>query len=281
MVCIFKPLAVRFSLNLQLMISNSKSVLVFFACAVLLSCSQSPKALPYGNPVASPEKILQDMMSFLQYRANYVRLYEDFEAVNTASEPISKENFLKQLATGEYLPLRLNSSDSTTYYQLYKITGTVDKEIKQVIKYWGLDEYAYSQVEGKQLPDYKFVDLDGKVYTKQNTKGKIFILKCWFIACQPCVKEIPELNALKQQYKNRDDILFVSISWDSKKDLKKFLSKVDFDYAIVPEQEQYLEDSLQLNAYPTHFVINKQGLIAKKVSDFRGLAYALKKEASL
>jgi thiol-disulfide isomerase/thioredoxin len=121
--------------------------------------------------------------------------------------------------------------------------------------------------------------MEGKTYNKQTTKGKILVLKCWFIDCRPCIAEMPALNELKQQYKNRNDILFVSICWDSKKDVEAFLKKPTFNYAVVPDQYKFLTEGLQLNGYPTHFVINKQGFITKKVNDYRGMAYALKKES--
>jgi peroxiredoxin len=254
-----------------------RSALVFFLILIVFfSCSQKPS---YEEPVAEPSRILQDMGSFLDYRERYVNLYKDFKALNTASEVITKENFLKYIATGDYLPLCLKSADSAAIYQLYKMSTSDYQDIKEVIRDWGMKEYANYLLEGKELPEYNFVDLEGKTYTKLTTKGKIMVLKCWFVDCLPCIKEMPALNALKQQYKDRDDIVFVSITWDSKEDLKAFLKKTTFDYAVVPEQEKYLEDSLQLNTYPTHFVINRQGLIAKKVTDYRDMVDVLQREA--
>jgi hypothetical protein len=61
--------------------------------------------------------------------------------------------------------------------------------------------------------------------------------------------------------------------------VKDFLTTTPFTYATVPDQEQFLTEELQLNAYPTHFVINKQGAIVKKVTDYKAMAYVLQKEA--
>src|SRR5687768_12444266 len=116
-----------------------------------------------------------------------------------------------------------------------------------------------------------------KLITNNLPKERFLILKCWFLDCLPCIKEIPALNELKQRYKNRNDILFVSICWDQKKDVEEFLKKTTFNYAVVPNQYKFLTERLQLNAYPTHFVINKQGLITKKLNDYTGITYALKK----
>lgn len=242
---------------------------------VFNSCKQKRS---FGNPVQAPALILKDMESFWNYKARNVKLYEEYTALDPESNVIPKADFLKKMTTGDYFPLRLTSTDSSTYYRLQPIKKTTNQDIRTTVKYWGLEELEHYQKEGTALPDYQFVDLEGNVYTKENTKGKILVVKCWFLACLPCIQEMPALNELKRQYESRNDILFVSLCMDPKDKVAAFLKKKKFDYATVPDQEKFMTDELQLNAYPTHFVINKQGLITKKVNDYHALAYALKKE---
>ncbi|MCC5612716.1 TlpA family protein disulfide reductase [Nostoc sp. CHAB 5834] len=230
-----------------------------------------------GEPIVEPKAILKDLTSFLDYRQKYVRLYEDYKAFNETSKPITRAHFLQQIATGQYLPIRLKAEETTRVYQLYKIAQGGDKDIKTTLQYWGADEYDHFQAEGKPLPDYQFVDMDGKRYSKQTMKGKILVLKCWFVHCVACVREMPALNELKEQYKNRNDIVFVSLCLDSPEKVAAFLKKQKFDYATVPGQTSYLEKSLKLTSFPTHFVVNKQGLVIKKASEYQGVVYALKK----
>lgn len=227
------------------------------------------------QPVVEPNQILKNAISFWTYKQKYLQLYEDYQAFDKQQKPIPKEAFLRALATGSYLPLRLKSADTTTVYQLYPLPEKVDKDLKAVLRQWAHSEYAYYLVEGKPLPDYHFVDMHGNVYTKQSTKGKILVLKCWFVHCMACVAEMPALNELKQRYKHRDDVLFVSLCLDPSDKVAAFLKKTRFDYATVPAQTDYLEDTLKINAYPMHLVINKEGLIIKQVDNYQGLAYTL------
>ena len=106
-------------------------------------------------------------------------------------------------------------------------------------------------------------------------------MKCWFIHCQRCVQEMPELNKLVQQYKNRKDIIFISLATDTNQELKKFLTKKTFNYSVVPNQKSYITDTLNISTYPTHIIINKKGTISKVVSDYKELSVALKKESLL
>lgn len=134
-------------------------------------------------------------------------------------------------------------------------------------------------LEEISLPEYHFTDLDGQTYTPENTKGKIVVLKCWYLSCMPCVVEIPTLNRIKGEYEGRNDILFLSLCMDSQRDLKAFLKENVFDYKQIANQRSYLSDKLKIDRYPTHFVINKQGFIIKKTNKYEEMADVLKKEA--
>lgn len=252
-----------------------KSILGLFFALTFLACSQQK---PYGDPVVHPAAAVRDMDSFLRYRQKHVHLYEDFNALDAASTAISKEDFLRQISTGNYFPVRLQSTDSSAYYRLATLGKSVNQDIKIVSKYWGLEEYEHFRLEGKPLPAYDLVDLDGKRYTNESTKGKIMVIKCWFINCLPCIQEMPALNEIKRKYEGQNDVLFVSLCLDSRDNVKAFLAKKKFDYPVVPDQNNFLTDTLQINSYPTHFVIGKDGLIAKKVGDYHGMVYALEKE---
>ena len=99
-------------------------------------------------------------------------------------------------------------------------------------------------MEGRPLPGFNFVDLNGNVYNKDNCKGKIVVLNFWFIGCTACQEEMPDLNKIVASYKNRDDVLFISIAPNSTNDLKKFLEKTPFNYAAIPDKSYYVADTL-------------------------------------
>jgi len=249
---------------------------LLFLFLTITSCTQKPD---YGDPVVQPAAVLKDMVAFLTYQERNVHLSEDLIALNTDSEIITKESFLSLLSSGDYLPLRLNSKDSLSTYQLYKLDASANADIRLTLKNWGSRELALFKLEGTTFPDFNFVDLEGNVFTKETTKGKILVLKCWYIGCRACVKEMPALNDMVKLYKNRKDILFVSLAFDTKDELTAFLRKSPFIYSVVPDQEDFMKNDLNLHMYPTHFIVNKKGLITKVVNEGKALAAALKKEA--
>lgn len=258
----------------------------FLTCFILFlysSFSSCKSSLPYGEAVINPQEILLNQENFIKYWYGYLNLSADFNPLDTSSKPISKGDFLKEVATGNFLPVRLSSDSSAYYYKLYKINIPVDDYTTLLLKGIGNEEYQHYSWEGKALPTINYTDLEDKKFTNQTIKGKILVLDFWFIGCTSCVAEMPKLNEIADQYKSRKDILFASIAFDKKKDLKKFMAKTDFKFHVLSDTASYLAKALGIRAFSTLMVINKEGKIVKYLDDqyhsLDQLKVTLKKEA--
>ena len=112
-------------------------------------------------------------------------------------------------------------------------------------------------------PNFTLTDIYGNVYTNENLIGKIVVFNYWGIWCKPCVKEIPQLNKLAKYYSNRDDIIFLAVSSDSEKSLKKFIKRKKFRYNQISYKaamELFAElMDLGMMGVPVHIVLDKRG----------------------
>jgi len=250
---------------------------LFILLQLSISCSRKPN---YGPPNVEFDKIKKSISEWYVYHNQNIILSSNFIALNEASNRISKEDFLKNLTSGDFLALKLTSTDST-YYKLFRLDQTSDKSIRDVIKLSGSEAYKNFKLEGKAFPMFNFRDLNGIDYTTENTKGNIIVLKCWFIACPPCIEEFPRLNELVEKYKNRNDILFISLAFDDKTALESFLLKNSFHYAVVPDQKQFEFYDLDVKEYPTHFIIDRNGIIRKVVTKADEMIEALENNVLL
>ena len=79
----------------------------------------------------------------------------------------------------------------------------------------------------------------------------------------------------KQPYKSKNDILFISLAFDSKEKLDSFLLTHKFSYAVLPVPQSFMEDSLKVSGYPTNFIIDKTGIIRKVVTDYHEMILTL------
>jgi translation initiation factor 2 beta subunit (eIF-2beta)/eIF-5 len=73
------------------------------------------------------------------------------------------------------------------------------------------------------------------------------VIKCWFIHCVACIEEFP-VNKMATKYKNRKDIVFISLAEDSPQELKTFLLKT-IAIQISNNMKTYMNVTLQLNGF--------------------------------
>lgn len=230
-----------------------------------------------GGFYTKEKDILKTYNSWLTYTYNNINLSQDFIGLNLDSDTVNKNNFLQLLSSGKYLPVKIGEKENLPCYKLYTLHNT-DKDIQTGVAQIAATELFYYKMEGKELPTYNFEDIRGNTYNKVNTKGKIVVLKCWFIHCVACVKEFPELNKLVDKYKDSKDVLFVSLAMDTKQDLSAFLKTKEFKYAVVPNQEDYMVNRLKVTMFPTHIIIDKGGRIVKAIGNSNDLIFALTKK---
>ncbi|WP_298903027.1 peroxiredoxin [uncultured Psychroserpens sp.] len=126
------------------------------------------------------------------------------------------------------------------------------------------DKVTRKGLEGKLLPELNLKDINGNTYTLDSMKGKVVVMNFWFINCKPCVAEIPDLNTLKAQFKDKD-VLFFAIALDNKKSLDKFLKNTTFDFNIIPSGGS-LARQFRIPHYPYNVILSKEGRL-EYVSD--------------
>ena len=100
----------------------------------------------------------------------------------------------------------------------------------------------------------------------ENYIGKnVIILDFWYTHCPPCVKAIPELIKLQEEYKKEGLMTFGLNSVDnnerSKKTLDKFLEKRELNYNVILTESE-VDLAYKIKSYPSLYVIDKNGKVA-------------------
>ena len=185
----------------------------------------------------------------------------NFKPLDTAGKPVTRKAFLQQLLTGKVLAFFNGREQQLPVYQLYTYTGK-DAQLRSISQRLAQDALYQVDRVGQSLPAFRFTDLAGKTYTPASTRGKVLVLKCWFISCVGCVQEFPEVNALAAKYRSNKDVLFISLADNEAASLRKFLQQKPLSYAVVPNARNYLLERLRVNGFPTHVVVGRDGRIA-------------------
>jgi thiol-disulfide isomerase/thioredoxin len=71
---------------------------------------------------------------------------------------------------------------------------------------------------GNPAPDFALSDVNQKEFRLADFKGSYLIIDVWGIYCSPCIREIPKLNELKDEFKAAN-ISFVQVNLDATEEL--------------------------------------------------------------
>jgi peroxiredoxin len=255
---------------------NFRFIFLILCVSFFASCGSKIE-----RPIYSVAGILLNTDTFWNYYYNTVNLSDDFVGFDESGKLLTRKAFFDQIEGGYYLPVALKTDDSIRHYKLFELKTTVDSELRDFISTSLAKDIKYFKMEGRTLPKFNFTDINGKIYNAQTTKGKIVVLKFWFIGCGACIKEMPALNKMVKKYENRKDIVFLSLADDSSAALRKFLKTTAFSYATTSVPSIYITEEVGITSFPTHLIINKSGKIARVSQTERQLQETLSTQSKL
>ena len=208
---------------------------------------------------------------------------EDFEKISMVIKP----GILLFNEAGEALPMsQIALMTNEAYRPRFFVNANNDikaivfenKSNNPILVEKSLNENAFKVNE--KAPDFIGFDMNGNSIKLSELQGKVVVLNFWFIKCAPCVKEIPELNNLKSQFKNKD-VVFLAITFDSKNNVNTFLNTHSFNYTLIASASNVIQIN-GIRSFPTNVVLDKNGIVVFQETGYRmnikeTLAAAIKK----
>jgi thiol-disulfide isomerase/thioredoxin len=109
----------------------------------------------------------------------------------------------------------------------------------------------------KTVPDFTFIDTDGKKWDQNSIKRKPTIFHFWFTKCPPCVKEFSYLNEMSKKYPGA---LWFAISYEDSTTVKQFVKNHKINLIAVSNQKEWIKQ-FQVETYPRTIIIDKESKI--------------------
>lgn len=115
---------------------------------------------------------------------------------------------------------------------------------------------------GMASPAFRYRDVNGKVVTLKDFRGKYVYIDIWATWCGPCCAEIPRLKELEKKMRGKK-IVFISISCDDER-------RVWMDYVkknqmggvqLHPERDRSFLEAYAVDAIPRFILLDKKGRI--------------------
>ncbi len=154
------------------------------------------------------------------------------------------------LSSGALIVMALGMSDEVP--TMYVASGGAPPEIVDM---------AISTEAG----NFEFTSLEsGSSMSLESLEGKVVLLNFWATWCAPCLREIPELNELADNYP--DDLVVLSISDEDPETLSRFeagFEMTTFSGYVPMGMELPSPFARAFDVRPTSFVIDRQGTVRR------------------
>ena len=133
----------------------------------------------------------------------------------------------------------------------------------QILLHKGLALLSPSSInESEQvvISDYnwKLKEEDGTIINFEGTKGKVVLVNFWATWCPPCIAEMPSMEMLYSDYKNKIEFVFVSNEKQSV--INQFLKEKRYSFKVYNPVTNYPE-FFDVTSIPRTFLIDKSGNI--------------------
>jgi len=113
-------------------------------------------------------------------------------------------------------------------------------------------------------PDFTLNDMSGNPVTLSQLRGKVVILNFWSIWCGPCLAEMPSLNKLYLEFKDRGLVVIAVAEDPAEKPVKSYIQEKGITFPILMDKDKKIYFKYSLFGIPVTFLIDKKGAIAEK-----------------
>jgi cytochrome c biogenesis protein CcmG/thiol:disulfide interchange protein DsbE len=119
---------------------------------------------------------------------------------------------------------------------------------------------------GSPAPNFTFPDLAGKKVSLSDYRGRAVFLNIWATWCPPCADEMPSMEKLYNQFKGHQfEILAVSIDGEGSKVVAPFMERLNLTFLALLDKKGKIRNIYGVTGIPESFIIDKNGIIIKKV----------------
>ncbi len=110
---------------------------------------------------------------------------------------------------------------------------------------------------------FEFVAADGAKITPESLKGKVVVLDFWATWCQPCLQNMPNLDRVREKYKDNDKVRILPINIESPevKDetVKQAMADLKLGLPVIRDPGQSAFKVFATTGIPTMYVLGADG----------------------
>jgi len=127
------------------------------------------------------------------------------------------------------------------------------------------DLYGSGLMVGEKAPEFSLEQLDGSPLSLKDLKGKKVLVNFWASWCEPCIKEMPDIQKVYDEYKEDGNIEILAINLTIGKETpekaRAFVEEMGLTFPVLLDVGGEIQKLYQVIPIPTSFFIDEDGVI--------------------
>ena len=113
---------------------------------------------------------------------------------------------------------------------------------------------------GQSAPDFALTDLDGNLVRLSDYRGNVVLLDFWATWCAPCVKELPHIQRIHDQYREKG-LIVLAISTDQQKNaVRSFWADNGYTFPTLYADGR-VQSAYEVRGIPALYLIDREGVV--------------------
>ena len=115
--------------------------------------------------------------------------------------------------------------------------------------------------KGQRAPEFSLPSLKGSTVTLSSLKGKVVLIDFWAQWCEPCKKELPQLDRLSKEYAQKG-VVIVAVNIDKQREnAERMVKQLGVSLQVLLDPAGSVAGTYDLPKMPTSFVVDKKGIV--------------------
>lgn len=117
---------------------------------------------------------------------------------------------------------------------------------------------------GLMAPGFELPDLAGRKVSLEDFRGQFVLINFWATWCQPCLEEMPSLQALHERFRDRKLVVLAVNLNETSADLQDYLAKAGITFPILLDG-QAVATRYGTEKVPESYLVDHRGIVLNKI----------------
>jgi peroxiredoxin len=115
--------------------------------------------------------------------------------------------------------------------------------------------------KGQRAPGFSLTSLKGETVSLSALSGKVVVVDFWAQWCEPCKRELPELDKLQREYASKG-VKILTVNIDKQRDnAEKLARMLGLSLDVLLDPSGGVAATYDLPKMPSSYVVDKKGVV--------------------